>query len=105
MAPIGKRYIANLSCPRKPDIMHIERLLICIIVLIFVLVRWHEVLIAIKAEHNIELKPLSLMLCKQVHLIFAGRPKTTSKLIDVRKDLTEINARFWVGPIPKTQPL
>lgn len=103
MAPVCKRNIANLSCSRKPDIMHIQRLSICVIVLILVIIRRHEELIAIKTEHNVELKSLRFMVCKQVHLIFAGRPKTTPKLIDIRKDLTEIKSRFRVDIVLKTQ--
>lgn len=103
MAPVGNRNITNLSCSRKPDIMHIQRLSICVIVLILVIIRRHEELIAIKTEHNVELKPLRLMVCKQVHLIFAGRPKTTPKLIYIGKKLTEIDMRLRVVCISKTE--
>ena len=41
--------------------MHIQRLLICVIVLFLVIIRRHEELIAIKTEHNVELKSFSLM--------------------------------------------
>ena len=85
MAKICEQYIAGFSRARQPNIMHVEGFSVRIIALPLMPIRRHNILVAVEAKHNVELKPLRFVVSEQVYFVLASRPKSASEKADIRK--------------------